>query len=160
MGEREWYIEGCDGMTQTQGIPSVLQHTHHPLLHNSEMKHAQNPPPNAVIYSTAIDAAARAHDARTAVALLHEMQHSQGLPPNAISYSAAIHACAKAREGTRALGLLREMERKGLPLDDVVYATAIQALNLSEEDDGALLGLYDEMQVRGQKERGRTWGDG
>lgn len=111
------------------------------------MKASPSLRPDAVIYTIAIDACARAHDALTAIALLHEMQHAQGLPPNTISYSAAINACAKARDGCRALALVREMEEKGLPLNHVVYGAAIQALNLSEEDDAALLALFDEMRV-------------
>lgn len=111
------------------------------------MKTALPSPPDAVIYTIAIDACARVGDAARAVALLHEMQHQQGLPPNPISYSAAVNACAKARDGKEALRLVAEMGERGLAVNGVVYGAAIQALNRSEEDDAALLGLYDEMRV-------------
>lgn len=107
-----------------------------------------NPAPDAVSYTIAIDACARVGDSPRAVALLHEMQHQQGLPPNPIAYSAAVNACAKARDGRAAMRLVEEMGERGLPVNEVVYAAAMQALNLSEEDDAALLGLYDEMRVR------------
>lgn len=77
------------------------------------MKTTRDPPPNAVVYSTAISACARASDARTAIQLLHEMQDHEGLPPDAICYTGAMHACSKAREGGKALALLREMEQRG-----------------------------------------------
>lgn len=77
------------------------------------MKTTRDPPPNAIVYSTAISACARKHDARTAILLLQEMQDDEGLPPDAICYTGAMHACSKAREGGKALGLLREMEERG-----------------------------------------------
>lgn len=82
--------------------------------------------PNAVVYSSAIAACARADPPRidTALNLLREAVDEKELPMSVVGYNSALSACAQAGDWKNAINLLRRMEEASSSKN----STALQAL--------------------------------
>jgi pentatricopeptide repeat protein len=106
--------------------------------------------PDRITYTAIIDACARRAEADLALAFLEEMEEGpNAVGPSIVAYGSAINACAKALQGKQALALVHQMQERGLEVNELIYTAAIDALNKSEDDDTALLELYEQMKAKG-----------
>lgn len=127
-------------LTLTIKKPHSFWRFSHIVTPNSSLQEKYNVTPNAVVYSSAISACARAVPPRPAQAmkLLKEAVEEKRLQMNVVGFNAAISACAQAGDWENAISILTRMEDASTndtndalflvpPPDSVTYGTVLAA---------------------------------